>query len=41
MTLFAEASGGRDPFAQALDSFFDGERDEATIELLERDESSP
>jgi uncharacterized protein (DUF1810 family) len=41
MTLFAEASGGRDPFVQALDSFFDGERDEATIELLERDESSP
>lgn len=34
MTLFAEASGGSDPFAQALDSFFDGERDEATLELL-------
>jgi len=34
MTLFAEASGGKDPFAQALDSFFDGERDETTIELL-------
>lgn len=35
MTLFAEASGGADPFAQALDSFFDGERDDATLELLE------
>lgn len=35
MTLFAEVSGGADPFAQALDSFFDGARDEATIELLE------
>lgn len=34
MTLFAEVSGGADPFAQALDSFFDGDRDEATIELL-------
>jgi uncharacterized protein (DUF1810 family) len=34
MTLFAEASGNEDPFAQALDSFFDGERDEATLELL-------
>jgi uncharacterized protein (DUF1810 family) len=36
MTLFAEVSGGEEPFAQALDSFFDGERDEATIELLSR-----
>jgi uncharacterized protein (DUF1810 family) len=35
MTLFAEVSGEADPFAQALDSFFDGERDEATLELLE------
>ena len=34
MTLFAEVSGDADPFAQALDSFFDGERDDATIELL-------
>jgi uncharacterized protein (DUF1810 family) len=34
MTLFAEVSGDADPFAQALDSFFDGERDEATLELL-------
>jgi uncharacterized protein (DUF1810 family) len=34
MTLFAEASGGAEPFTQALDSFFNGERDEATIELL-------
>ena len=34
MTLFAEVSGDADPFAQALDSFFDGERDEATRELL-------
>ena len=34
MTLFAEVSGGADPFAQALDSFFDGERDDATLELL-------
>ena len=24
-----------DPYAQALDSFFDGERDDATLELLE------
>jgi uncharacterized protein (DUF1810 family) len=37
MTLFAEVSGDADPFAQALDSFFDGERDEATLELLEVD----
>jgi uncharacterized protein (DUF1810 family) len=36
MTLFVEVSRGADPFAQALDSFFDGDRDEATIELLER-----
>lgn len=35
MTLFAEVSGDQDPFAQALDSFFDGERDEATLELLD------
>lgn len=34
MTLFAEISGNADPFSQALDSFFDGERDETTIELL-------
>jgi uncharacterized protein (DUF1810 family) len=35
MTLFAEVSGNADPFVQALDSFFDGERDEATLEMLE------
>ena len=30
----AIASGDADPFAQALDSFYDGERDDATLELL-------
>lgn len=35
MTLFAEVSGDEHQFVRALDSFFDGERDKATIELLE------
>ena len=35
MTLFAAVAGGAGQFAEALDSFFDGKRDEATIEALE------
>ena len=34
MTLFEAASGGAGTFGQALDSFFDGVRDGATLDLL-------
>ncbi len=35
MTLF-EAAGGGDPFARALDAFYDGERDRRTLALVNR-----
>jgi uncharacterized protein (DUF1810 family) len=34
MTLFAQAAPGETPFAQALDRFYGGERDEKTLERL-------
>jgi uncharacterized protein (DUF1810 family) len=34
MTLFEAAAGEKGPFAAALDAFFDGERDPATLGLL-------
>ena len=34
MTLFAQAEGPDSLFAEALDAFFDGERDPLTMELL-------
>jgi uncharacterized protein (DUF1810 family) len=34
MTLFAEAAEGPSVFRNALDAFFDGERDAATLRLL-------
>ena len=34
MTLFEAAASGRKDFAQALDTFCDGARDEKTLELL-------
>jgi uncharacterized protein (DUF1810 family) len=36
MTLFAAVSDDPVPFVTALDRFFDGERDEATLVLLDR-----
>lgn len=36
MTLFAMVSDTSAPFITALDRFFDGERDEATLALLDR-----
>jgi uncharacterized protein (DUF1810 family) len=36
MTLFAEAAGGEPMFAEALQKFFDGNRDPLTMELLGR-----
>lgn len=34
MTLFAQAAGSDDPFVRALERFFDGRPDHATLELL-------
>jgi uncharacterized protein (DUF1810 family) len=41
MTLFAAVAGDDDPFIAALDRFFGGARDEATVALLDRDSSRP
>jgi uncharacterized protein (DUF1810 family) len=34
MTLFEAAAGGRQPFALALQHFYGGSRDQATLRLL-------
>lgn len=41
MTLFEAAADDPEPFAQALDAFFDGERDPLTLEKLQLTSSAP
>ena len=36
MTLFAVVAGAGSPFASALDRYFQGVRDDATLDLLDR-----
>jgi len=36
MTLFEAAAGGKNPFGAALDAFYGGERDPATLDRLAR-----
>ena len=36
MTLFEAAAAGGGPYGEALDAFYDGERDAKTLRLLER-----
>ncbi len=41
MTLFEAAADDSEPFAQALDAFFDGERDPLTLQRLQLASSAP
>lgn len=41
MTLFEEAAGRGDVFTEVIDEFYDGHRDQNTLDILKKEKSDP